>query len=202
MPAHSADGFEHMAAMFDEETPNTDMVWGDEIPDPLLPGAPGFYRPPFAEQAHKLCLLGARAADLADFFRVTPVVIDHWLRRYPAFATACHQAQLVADGEVAASLYRMATGQATVKRIKVVTHIKTSETELVEYVEQLPPNAAAATTWLQARRPDQWMPKRLGAAPIDDDLTDLTDAELLLVASGRTVPKRRVGLLGSGGEPA
>lgn len=183
-----------MVEMFDSEPANTVMVWGDE-PTDVPDGSPtGLYRAHFAVQATKLCLLGARSADLADFFQVQPATIDQWIRRYPDFAYACHHAQLVADGEVVQSLYRMATGQATVRRVKVVVRPKSDRVDVVEYTEQLPPSVAAATTWLEARRPEQWLPKRFGAAPLDDALTELTDAELRLVASGRTLPTRRPGV--------
>jgi hypothetical protein len=51
-------------------------------------GRPTAYQPEFAEQARKLCQLGATDIDLADFFLVTDRTIRGWQNAHAGFKEA------------------------------------------------------------------------------------------------------------------
>ncbi len=52
------------------------------------PGRPTAYKPEFAEQARKLCQLGATDIDLADFFGVTDRTVRGWQNAHAEFKEA------------------------------------------------------------------------------------------------------------------
>ena len=71
---------------------------------------PSAFKAEYAEQAKKLCLLGATDVELADFFGVTDRTIDCWQIEYPEFCDALKAGKELADDRVERSLYRRATG--------------------------------------------------------------------------------------------
>lgn len=108
------------------------------------------YRQKYAKHAYKLCLMGARDKDLADFFDVHRDTIFHWVKLYPEFAEARKLGKLAADAEVAYSLFNRAMG-VTVTKQKVL-----SSGEVVEYKEELPPDVRAISFWLKCRSRGNW----------------------------------------------
>src|SRR3990170_280949 len=74
-------------------------------------GRPSKYQEEFAEQARKLCLLGATDGELADFFEVCEATINNWKHEHPGFLESIRAGKIKADAEVADSLYRRATGE-------------------------------------------------------------------------------------------
>ncbi|EGR3455230.1 hypothetical protein ACEQ2R_003349 [Vibrio parahaemolyticus] len=112
------------------------------------------YRQTYAKQAYKLCLVGARDQDLADFFEVHRDTIFHWVNLYPEFAEARKRGKLAADAEVAYSLFNRAMG-VTVTKQKVL-----STGQIVEYQEELPPDVRAMEYWLKCRNRSNWNPSQ------------------------------------------
>ncbi|HAS7010779.1 TPA: hypothetical protein I7289_08020 [Vibrio parahaemolyticus] len=110
------------------------------------------YRPEYAVQVYKLCLMGARDQDLANFFEVHRDTIFHWTKLYLAFAEARKRGKLAADAEVAYSLFKRAIG-TTVTKQKVL-----SSGQVVEYQEVLPPDVRAMEFWLKCRSRGNWNP--------------------------------------------
>jgi hypothetical protein len=111
------------------------------------------YREEFAEQAYKLCLMGAVNADLARAFEVTPRTIDNWLRNEPSFNRAVKTGRQFADGDVAHGLYRRATGY-TYYNNKVF--VSDGEPMVIPYEVHCPPDVRAAVFWLRNRQPARW----------------------------------------------
>lgn len=111
------------------------------------------YKPQYAHQVYKLCLMGARDQDIATFFEVHRDTIFQWASLYPEFAEARKKGKLAADAEVAHSLFSRAMG-VTLNKQKVL-----SSGEIVDYQEQLPPDVRAAEYWLKCRKRDNWNPK-------------------------------------------
>lgn len=108
------------------------------------------YRPEYCEQATKLCRLGARNVDLADFFGVDEATIKKtWPRAHPEFREAMALGKMHADAEVANSLYRRAVGYE--HRVEKITRAG-----IVQYTERFPPETLACIFWLKNRRPDLW----------------------------------------------
>ena len=117
-------------------------------------GRPSKYKPEYAEQAYKLCLLGATDKDLADFFETTEQTINAWKQQHPDFLESLKNGKEVADAEVAASLYKRARGYQYEERT-----IEGGElTKTV--VKEVPPDTGAAMAWLKNRRPQAWRDKQ------------------------------------------
>lgn len=128
-------------------------------------GAKSSYQPEYAEQARKLCLLGATDDVIARFFDVTDRTLRNWKQRQPEFADACKLGKLSADTDVVSALYEKAKGG----------------------------DVTACIYWLKNRQPEQWRDRVAhevtGAAggPIKHettlDVSKLTDEQLRALAS-------------------
>ena len=118
-------------------------------------GRPSSYRAEYAQQAVKLCRLGATDKDLATFFDVSEQTLNAWKKAHPAFLESLKEGKAVADAEVAEKLFRRATGYEH-KAVKIVADAKTGAEHQVEYIERYPPDTTAAIFWLKNRRPDLW----------------------------------------------
>jgi hypothetical protein len=116
-------------------------------------GRPSAYRPEHAEQALKLCRLGATDADIAEFFGVSEQTINAWKGRHPEFLESLKGGKMEADAHVADRLFKRATGYEH-EAVKIMQY----EGAVIEvpYVEHYPPDTTAAIFWLKNRRPDLW----------------------------------------------
>lgn len=102
-------------------------------------GRPTKYRPEFAEQARKLCLLGLTDTGLADFFGVDEATIHRWKHAHTDFCQAIQAGKMVADAEVADSLYRSAVGGHYVTEGRVAASAGGTPAEAVPLRRQVPP---------------------------------------------------------------
>ena len=120
----------------------------------MVAGRPSKYKPEYAEQVYKLCLLGATDKELADFFGVSEQTLNTWKSQYPEFLESIKRGKLVADAEVAQSLYKRAKGYTYEE--------KTFENgELTRTViKEVAPDTGAAMAWLKNRRPQYWRDKQ------------------------------------------
>lgn len=125
-------------------------------------GRPTDYRPEFAEQAAKLCELGATDYELADFFGVSTVTIYRWKNTREEFCNAVKVGKEKADDRVERALYNRAVGYSF-ESVKVMSRSlgnnSGSVIEHVPVVEHVPPDAGAALNWLKNRRGDAWQEK-------------------------------------------
>lgn len=140
-----------------------------------MAGRPTDYRPEFAEQAAKLCSLGATDYELADFFGVDTRTIYRWKHVHDEFCQAVTCGKERADERVERALYNRAVGY-TFESEKVFQH--QGEVIRAPTAEHVPPDPSAAKLWLTNRRPDQWREKQVqehvGAdgGPIKTETTD------------------------------
>ena len=120
-------------------------------------GRPTKYRPEFAEQAQKLCELGATDFELAKFFNVDTATIYRWKNSNVEFCEAARVGKEKADDRVVRSLYNRAVGYSF--ESEKVFH---NQGEIVRapIVEHVPPDQSAAMNWLKNRRPDDWRDRR------------------------------------------
>ncbi len=120
-----------------------------------MPQAPNSsrYLPEFAEQARKLCALGAIDKDLAAFFGVTVLTVKNWRKAHPTFAQAAKEGREPADENVVRSLYRRALGYSHED-----TDIRVVDKEIIEtdIVKHYPPDTTACIFWLKNRLPEAW----------------------------------------------
>lgn len=131
-------------------------------------GRPTKYIPEYAEQARKLCKLGATRAQLADFFNVAYSQIGAWAVRHEEFQIAIKTSRGTADDTVEASFYMRAVGfthqtQRKTQEVEFYVDEKTRETKSrvkkeVTISEEVyyPPEWGASYSWLKNRRPAEW----------------------------------------------
>lgn len=115
---------------------------------------PSSYRTEYADQAEKLCKLGATDKQIADFFGVSEQTVNNWKQAHPEFLESLRSGKELADANVAASLYQRAMGYSH-EAVKIAAS-PTGEHVAVPYVERYPPDTTAAIFWLKNRRPDLW----------------------------------------------
>lgn len=125
------------------------------------PGRKSLYREEYANQAFKLCLLGATDEELANFFNVVVKTIYNWKDEHPAFLQATIDGKEKADAEVAHSLYRSATGhEVTAEKIVKVKDEQGERFEAMRYKQYVPADPSAAFKWLANRRRRDWSEKQ------------------------------------------
>ncbi|MCC6172052.1 MAG: hypothetical protein IT481_08490 [Gammaproteobacteria bacterium] len=118
-------------------------------------GRPSSYQPDYATQAKKLCELGARDVDLADFFGVTINTIANWKTRYPDFLAALKLGKDQVDDRVERALVQRALGY-TFDSVKIFLPKDSRRPVKVPIREHVPPDVTACIFWLKNRRRDQW----------------------------------------------
>lgn len=136
-------------------------------------GRPTSYKPEFAEQATKLCQLGATDADLADFFKVNTTTIWRWRSAHEEFCNALKQGKETADSLVERSLYQRAMGYSfdTEKIFQFQGEVIRAPVR-----EHVPPDTTAAIFWLKNRRAEAWRDQ--SNINVRHDHSTLSDAEI------------------------
>jgi transposase-like protein len=131
-------------------------------------GRPSKYRPEFAEQAYKLCLLmGATDADLAAFFEVHENTILAWKAAHLAFKDALALGKTQADMHLASKLYNRAEGAQWIEEqaFKVKREIFDDNGKKIATQEEIvtvpvkrgaAPDTTALIFWLKNRDPKRW----------------------------------------------
>ena len=143
------------------------------------------YRIEYADQALKLCLLGAIDKELAEFFSVSVQTLNKWKKDYPEFLESLKKGKNIADANVASRLYNRAIGYSC-----KATKFATSEgkiTDSKEYIEHYPPDTTAAIFWLKNRQPEKWRDKKEVYTNVNlgDELESLTDEQLQAIIDGK-----------------
>lgn len=120
-------------------------------------GRPSKYQPEVAEQAYKLCLLGATDKEMADFFGVAESTFHLWKKEHKEFSEALKRGKIIADANVAKSLYHRALGYSHPED-KIFND--NGEPLIVPTTKHYPPDPTAAIFWLKNRKPAEWRDKR------------------------------------------
>lgn len=141
----------------------------------MAAGRPSAWRPEYAEQAFRYCLLGATDIQMAEFFGVSNQTFNAWKKKQPQLLDAITRGKGVADANVAQGLYKRATGYDIKEEV-----IKTlnGKIERVETSKHIPPDTAAAFIWLKNRRRADWMDKQQIEHSGRIDYSNLTEEEL------------------------
>ena len=129
------------------------------------------YRPAYNDQVYKLCLLGAKDTEIADFFGVSEKTLNTWKRKQPKFLQSIKKGKVIADAKVAERLFNRATGyefkETTYEKVdtKIVLD-KASDGEIVKdlykkkiVTKELAPDPTAGIFWLKNRQPATWRDK-------------------------------------------
>lgn len=118
-------------------------------------GRPSAYREAYAEQARKLCLLGATDAELASFFSIHESTLNLWKDAHPEFMESIALGKDIADAEIADKLYHRARGYSH-DAVKIFMPAGAEEPVYAPYIEHFPPDTTAASLWLRNRQPAKW----------------------------------------------
>ncbi len=149
------------------------------------------YRDKFAEQAFRLCLLGATNEQLGVAFGVRERTISRWIADRDDFREAVLAGRDGADSAVAVSMYNRAKGY-TIKTERAFHH--RGKVTKVKVREHIPADVGAGKFWLTNRRRQDWG-ERVGVehtgrdgGPIEfdakDRLTRLIDRTAALQIEG------------------
>ena len=120
-------------------------------------GRPTRYKSEYAEQARKLCLLGATDDALADFFSIAVSTLNKWKKDHPEFMESLKSGKQIADANVAQSLYNRALGYTT-KETKIAS-FEGRITDALDVDKHYPPDPTSAIFWLKNRQPALWRDK-------------------------------------------
>jgi hypothetical protein len=148
-------------------------------------GRPTKYNAEYAEQAYKLCLLGATDKQLADFLGVAESTLNLWKLEHPDFSESLKNGKDRADAVIAQSLFHRAKGY-THDAVKIVADAKTGAEHIVPFTEHYPPDTTACIFWLKNRQKENWRDRveHVGDAerPIEHKVNIIGDILKLLPA--------------------
>jgi hypothetical protein len=125
-------------------------------------GRPSKYDPAYCAQVTKLCKLGATDKEIAEFFEVAESTIYLWKVEHKDFSEAITRGKMVADMEVAASLYKTAVGFHYKEKTTGVNDMGSFINESRRYAT---PDFRAIRFWLMNRQKDKWRDK------VEQDIT-------------------------------
>jgi len=120
-------------------------------------GRPSKYKDEYAQQAYKLCLLGATDKDLASFFEVNEDTINQWKRDHPDFSESIKGGKEIADATVAQKLYHRAIGYEHPED-KIFND--NGKAMVVPTTKHYAPDPTAAIFWLKNRQSAKWRDKQ------------------------------------------
>lgn len=160
-------------------------------------GRPSEYREEYANEAYKLCLLGATDKALADFFGVAESTINKWKIDHKEFSESLKGGKDDADATVADSLFKRANGYEH-NAVKIFADAKTGAEMAVSYVERYPPDTTAMIFWLKNRQPEKWRDRQeitgAGGGPVVTETTvklKPDEAYLRMIHGGKSKKKVR-----------
>lgn len=118
-------------------------------------GRPSEYKAEYAEQARKVCELGATDQEIADFFGVDVRTIYRWKHDHDEFCQALKAGKSVADERVERSLYQKAIGYEQ-EEVKIFMPGGADKPVYAPYRAKIAPDTTAAIFWLKNRRAQEW----------------------------------------------
>ena len=118
-------------------------------------GRPSKYDPALADQARKLCLLGATDQEIADFFEINVATVYRWKHDFPDFCEALKVGKVEADERVKRALYHRAVGYEQ-EAVKIFMPAGAAKPVYAPYTERIAPDTTAAIFWLKNRDPANW----------------------------------------------
>jgi hypothetical protein len=126
------------------------------------------FRPEFADQARKLCQLGATDIELADFFDVAPETISAWRATHKEFSAAMRIGSEAANDRVERSLYQRACGYER-DAFRIING--KNGVIRVPYREHVPGDVTAQKKWLCNRMPHKWRDKVDVSHEVEPEMT-------------------------------
>lgn len=135
-------------------------------------GRPTEYKQEFADQAKKLCELGATDEEIANFFGVSARTVYRWKHEHEEFCQALKIGKAPADNRVERSLFQKATGfyytEQQAFKIKKGQHEEVIK--IVEVEKFAMPDTTAQIYWTKNRQSDHWKDKTEQALTVDHNM--------------------------------
>jgi hypothetical protein len=155
-------------------------------------GRPSSYRDEYAEQARKICEIGATDQEVADFFDVDVRTVYRWKHDHEEFCQSLKVGKAVADARVERSLYQKAIGYEQ-DEVKIFMPGGATEPVYAPYRAKIAPDTTAGIFWLKNRDPENWRDKVVqdhtssdgSMTPKGIDATKLSDATLREILAAR-----------------
>lgn len=122
-------------------------------------GRPTAYRQEYAEQAAKLCALGATDKEVADFFEVDVRTVYRWKHDHDDFCQSLKVGKDIADERVERSLYQRAIGYEQ-GEVKIFMPAGADAPVYAPFTAKIAPDVTAAIFWLKNRRSQDWRDKQ------------------------------------------
>lgn len=119
-------------------------------------GRPTDFKPEYCEQVEKLCKLGAKDSEIAEFFHIQESTLNNWKLKYCDFMEALKRGKMIADANVADRLFNRAMGY-THESEKIFNN--EGMITRAPYTEHYPPDVTACIFWLKNRQPKKWRDK-------------------------------------------
>lgn len=110
--------------------------------------------PEHCRVAKHACRLGATDLELANILGVDVSVIKRWQVTDESFSHACKVGGDMADARVERGLYQRAVGGTKWSKREAVT--KEGDVVTLESTEEVLPDTAAASRWLESRKRKDW----------------------------------------------
>lgn len=123
-----------------------------------MSGRPTSYKNEFAEQARKLCALGATDIEVADFFGVDVRTVYRWKHEHDEFCQSLKAGKEIADDRVERSLYQRAIGYEQ-EEVKIFMPANAETPVYAPFRAKIAPDVTAGIFWLKNRRGDEWRDK-------------------------------------------
>ena len=120
-------------------------------------GRPSSYRVEFCEIAAQMMAAGATDSELCEHLEIHHSTMYRWIAQFAEFRAAVKLGKLAADERVERSLYHRAVGYSR-PTFKIMQY--EGVPVIVQHVEHLPPDPAAAIHWLKNRKPEDWRDRR------------------------------------------
>lgn len=113
----------------------------------------GKYEDWMRKAAYKVALLGGGLEDIADVLEVSPSTVVRWMETKPEFGAVMRKGRMLADANVAHTLYKRATGQEiTEYKVNAVN----GDVIVTPVPKQVMGDVAAQKFWLINRQPKLW----------------------------------------------
>ena len=133
-------------------------------------GRPSGYRPEFAEQARKLCELGATDFEVAKFLNIDSATFYRWRHSFPEFCESLKAGKDVLDERVVRSLAHKALGYTFESEKIFANQGKILRAKTIEHV---PPDTTAMIFWLKNRRPAEFRDRQEMKVDVQLSLAEL-----------------------------
>jgi len=119
-------------------------------------GAPTKFKKEYVFMVEKMATLGLTDLQMAEVLGVAVSTFSLWKTKHPEFSEANARGKVDPNRQVEQSLFRMALGGYTTKRI-----IRDADGAIVKTIEEeRAGDVTAATKWLFNRDPERWKDKQ------------------------------------------